>query len=694
MKSKFTFFRKSLLVGVGLLIIGAASAETTFPIIVEAESFNPTTKRYAFVDGRAGFSGGQGLGMEASYGSYARYNVNVTAAGTYDLAIYYATMQKRSFYVKINNQISTPLVTDLTTSWDGTGVDGIKSTLTQIYLEAGDNTIELGGYYHPQADNSHAPAIDKFEITESTTTISEPETQITPIVLETESALLSGASVGNFSAFSGGQGVGGSLSNQSMMTFNNITVAESGTYDLSIYYATMDTRSSYVKVNYQKSQIVEFNDHSNNWGDGSNSDNQPAVRMKTVQIYLVAGVNKLTIGASSTHSANLDKISIVKSGLNIVQPVNETVSAVFDYTDNSSETLEQNVTNTDNLRNLFDNDEFTLYSVPGVTSTQITVMTKYPIALNGYSIANAPENPASMDNWVVEYSIDGSTNWTVFTPTTVTNNANIRIGRKDNRNTPAQYYRLTATGNTNIAIAEWQLHGVPYLNTTAQFPEDLTTNVASLTASNPGIVEIWNEVYQNTIDNSFSNKYTTNGTNVFWLEYALQDAKIVKSYSLSVPFSDVERNPRTWTLSGYENDAWVELDSRTNIKFAVQGSTLLFNIAQPKICTKYKLNVTANNGSGSNAQLLEWQLFENFIDITTGIADKQLDTESNLIISTETGRILINSLNNNNAPVHIYNVAGQKTYSGICKQGQNEIVVSRGLYIVNVGGSVNKIIVR
>lgn len=694
MKLQFTFFKKSLLVGVGLLVIGAVSAETTFPIVVEAESFNLATKRYAFVDGRAGFSAGQGLGMEASYGSYARYNVNVTAAGTYDLAIYYATMQKRSFYVKINNQISTPLVTDITTSWDGTGVDGIKSTLTQIYLEPGDNTIELGGYYHPQADNSHAPAIDKFVITQSTTTISQPATQITPIVLETESAQLSGTSVGNFSAFSGGQGVGGSLSNQSMMTFNNITVAESGTYDLSIYYVTMDNRSSYVKVNYQKSQVVEFNDQSNNWGDGSDSESQPAVRMKTVQIYLVAGVNKLTIGASSTYSANLDKISIVKSGLSISQPLNETVSAVFDYTDNSIQTVEQTVTNTNNLKNLFDNDEFTLYSVPGVTSTQITVKTEYPIALNGYSIANAPENPASMDNWVVEYSVDGSTNWTVFTPTTVTNNANIRIGRKDNRNIPAQYYRLTATGSTNIEIAEWQLHGVPYLNTTTQFPEDLTTDVASLTASNPGIVEIWNEVYQNTINNSVSTKYTTNGTNVFWLEYALSTAKTVKSYSLSVPFSDVERNPKTWTLSGYENGAWVELDSKTNIKFAVQGSTLIFDIVEPKSCTKYKLNVTANNGSGSNAQLLEWQLFETILGPVTDVKETNIDPANKLLVTAGDKKIIINSSSAKVTLFDVYTIAGQRVRSGVCKQGQNEVSVPQGLYIVNVSGSVSKIIVR
>lgn len=694
MKLQFTFFKKSLLVGVGLLVIGAVSAETTFPIVVEAESFNLATKRYAFVDGRAGFSAGQGLGMEASYGSYARYNVNVTAAGTYDLAIYYATMQKRSFYVKINNQISTPLVTDITTSWDGTGVDGIKSTLTQIYLEAGDNTIELGGYYHPQADNSHAPAIDKFVITQSATTISQPATQITPIVLETESAQLSGTSVGNFSAFSGGQGVGGSLSNQSMMTFNNITVAESGTYDLSIYYVTMDNRSSYVKVNYQKSQVVEFNDQSNNWGDGSDSENQPAVRMKTVQIYLVAGVNKLIIGASSTHSANLDKISIVKSGLSISQPLNETVSAVFDYTDNSIQTVEQTVTNTNNLKNLFDNDEFTLYSVPGVTSTQITVKTEYPIALNGYSIANAPENPASMDNWVVEYSVDGSTNWTVFTPTTVTNNANIRIGRKDNRNIPAQYYRLTATGSTNIEIAEWQLHGVPYLNTTTQFPEDLTTDVSSLTASNSGIVEIWNEVYQNTINNSVSTKYTTNGTNVFWLEYALSTAKTVKSYSLSVPFSDVERNPKTWTLSGYENGAWVELDSKTNIKFAVQGSTLIFDIVEPKSCTKYKLNVTANNGSGSNAQLLEWQLFETILGPVTDVKETNIDPANKLLVTAGDKKIIINSSSAKVTLFDVYTIAGQRVRSGVCKQGQNEVLVPQGLYIVNVSGSVSKIIVR
>lgn len=690
MKTSFTQF-KWIMTIVSLFLVSSLYAQ--FPIVQEAESYNSTGARYPSVDSRSGFSGQQGLNLEAAYGSKAQYTVNVVNEGTYDMTIYYSTMQYRSFYIKVNNQVSTPiLITDLTNSWDGSGTDGIKSVVIQVYLQSGDNTIELGGYYHPNADNGHSPAIDKFEITESSTSIAVPATQITAIQREAEDGTLSGTSIANFSAFSGGKGVGGSLSSQSTITFTDIVAPEAGTYDLSIYYVTMDTRSSYIKVNYQKRSIVSFDEHTDSWGDGSDTSIKPAVFKKTIQIYLNQGTNKLVIGAYSTYMENIDKISIEKSGLSISTPANETLSTVFDFTDSYLEANESNATSSENLAKLFDNDEFTLYSVPNVTSTQVTVKTKYPILLNGYSIATSVVNPVSMDNWIVEYSIDGSTNWTVITPSSTTTNGNIKVCYKDNRNIAAQYYRLTATGTTNVEVAEWQLHGVPYITANANFPEDLTTDANSLSASNTGIIPTWNEVYQNTIDNLVSTKYTTtDGVNTFWLEYDLSEAKIVDSYSLSVPFSDPLRNPKTWTLSGFNNDNWTVLDSRENTIFAVQGSMLNFNIASPGSYTKYKLDVTACNGANNNSHLLEWQLYEKVNNTPTYNKDGLQD--NNITISSKNNLVHIIS-SKSDATFRVYNLYGSLVKSGICENGTAEFYLNSGFYLVTVNTQTVKLIVK
>ena len=309
-------------------------ADDIAPLTIEAE--NAAVIYHSNVDANVNLSNGKGIGsMNSDNTSYLRYiNVNVVEAGTYDLAIYYITMQNRSVYVKVNQQVSsTVAINDLTGSWDGSGTTGIKVKTKQIYLKAGNNTLEVGGI------GGWAPNLDKFVITKCGTQITEPLVDTNPAVLEAESANdLFQCTVDANINFSGCQGIGGISSDAaSFIQFNTVNAAAEGTYDLAIYYVTMDARSVYTKVNQQVKTIVTFADNTPGW-DGAGID---GIKIKKVQVYLTAGNNTLRIGGSGGFAPNLDKFILSKSATEISRPADEIGTKVSDVSMNNAKIISE-----------------------------------------------------------------------------------------------------------------------------------------------------------------------------------------------------------------------------------------------------------------------------------------------------------------------------------------------------------------
>ena len=140
------------------------------------------------------------------------------------------------------------------------------------------------------------------------------------------------------------------------------------------------------------------------------------------------------------------------------------------------------------------------------------------------------------------------------------------------------------------------------------------------------------------------------------------------------------------------NGAWIVLDSRKDIKFPTSSSTLVYNIAEPKECAVYKLEITANNGSRDNTQLTAWQLFNEKqpIDIITGVKDIYTDKVSAQVYSVD-NKVIISA--DQRVVYCIYGLSGQKVKEGIV-DGTVEVPVSAGFYIVTVDGVATKVLTR
>jgi hypothetical protein len=717
MKSKITLQRLCVLF-TALFLTGTAQLNAqTF----EAESFIGSA--YASLNNSAYFSGGSALTLRASYGAYVYYQIDAATAGTYDLAIDYATMNTRRIYVQVENYQPTVVeFDDYTGDWNGSaGVDeegnpvpGIKTKTIQIYLNQGENLLTIGAF--DTGEQTDSPNIDKFTLSPSAQTMETPAQQTSFLVLEAEDATTQvGGELKDFPCYSGEKGVGSMNSgNDARLVFRNVNASQTGTYDLSVFYTTAERRKFYAKIGVQQKTIIDCTSITDYWECPETApDNAPAVLKKTVQVYLTQGNNTVTVGAHGGWAPNIDKIEIQKSSLTIDEPDPEVAAAIFDYTDNvvsfEEDFTESVPTNKDNLKNLIDNNEFTDYVVPGVSSASVTVKLAYPIVLTGYAIASSYTNPVSLDDWRLEYSLNGTTGWTEVNQSLVTDNANyrkVRTGYSPNDETvvSAQYYRLTATGNSGVAIGEWQLFGLPFISGEQNFPDDdMTADVnfsdilSYATASADGFArgDVWNEVYENVFDKSAVTKYTVVEAKTFWIEFEVPDPLELKSYALSVHYTTEysSRNPKKWKLEGYSANAndYVVLDSRDEMKFPEYGSTLMFNIAEPELCYIYRLTVEDNAGAG-DVHLCQWQMFADYLS-TTAVTTPKAKT-SDVIAYAGKGKILLNSSAAKSLPYQIYNLTGQKVAQGVCQPGLNEIPFSQGLYIVRIDNHATKTMVR
>lgn len=659
-------------------------------------------------------SGGKAISFCDSYGdSFAKYIMNAAEEGTYDIEFSYVTAQERALAVQINNQKAAILSFDLTTpNWDGTDgvgeneevIPGILKKKVQVYLTKGDNTIKISAY--PSASGDFSPNIDKFTVSRSASEITKPDDQNpTTILLEAEDAnVVFGCVVNNFITYSGGKGIGDMGSTKgSYFKFNEVSFAAAGVYDVRVYYTTMDGRNIYTKANFQGKKTSNCGVTTPDWGNVAGDGTKPDVNCKRVAMYFNEGVNSLEIGAPDGWAPNVDKIVITKSAIETIDvPKRANEAFVFDFTDIPAKITEEHITSQGNWSKMFDNNDTTVYIVPGVTSAKITVELKNPILLTTYGLSTSPQNSTNVEDWILEYSLDG-TNWeNVPNAGSVADRNGYKLFTtgigKDNR-ISAKFYRLTASGATNVEIGEFQLNGLPYLSETQHFPSDLTVDVdnaatGTLYASDDGFERgTWNEVFENSIDKKIDTKYTVVGKTAFYLQYLFNDLTTVRSYSISVPFESTDRNPKTWTLNGMnpETEEWEILDIRSDVKFPGINSTLMFNVENPKTYYYYKLDVTSNWGAG-DIHLNQWQMFGDSLLITK-VSD--LNKESSVDFKVHSGKQTITiTTSQKTIPYTIFTIIGQKIASGLCENGFTEQTVPSGIYIVQISNVAKKVIVK
>jgi alpha-galactosidase len=224
------------------------------------------------------------LGIGAA--NYAIFNVNVKQAGVYRMEVDSMTTGTRSFIINVNDG------PDMTLNLSGGSGNLPFPTTIPVRLNKGANTIQFGN------PTSYPPDMDRIIISGDG---NEPYPGFS--VYEAENATLSGSAAtsagfcGNCSGLASVGNLGGSPDNA--VTFENVTVPVTGTYQMEIDYMTQGQRSFFVSVNGNTAQELDLNGYS--FGTPTST---------VVQVPLHAGSNQIEFSNPTNYAPNLDSITI------------------------------------------------------------------------------------------------------------------------------------------------------------------------------------------------------------------------------------------------------------------------------------------------------------------------------------------------------------------------------------------------
>ena len=230
-------------------------------------------------DGKKVGSLGLGVGNTVTF-----KDVYVRRAGVYLMQVDSMTLSLRSYLYTINGG-------PYQTFNAGGGSFLIPSSSTMpVCLQAGYNTIQFGN------PTSYAPDLDRIVVS-GVGDAALPATS----TYEAEQATLSGTVTAGFSNYFSGLSKAGNIGGgpANTVTFSNVTVPSTGTYQLEIDYATSGPRTLVVTVNNNAPVSLNL--------DGSTFDDP---RATILRIPLKAGTNIIQMGNPTGYAPDLDRIVI------------------------------------------------------------------------------------------------------------------------------------------------------------------------------------------------------------------------------------------------------------------------------------------------------------------------------------------------------------------------------------------------
>jgi hypothetical protein len=167
----------------------------------------------------------------------------------------------------------------------------------------------------------------------------------------------------------------------------------------------------------------------------------------------------------------------------------------------------------------------------------------------------------------------------------------------------------TRTARCGPCIALQKACGIVSPNTCSNIGKVNIAQGGTISASNPGATPTDMTM---AFDGSAATRWLAQGTTTAWIAYAFAGLaqNVVTSYSISSPNEWPDTDPSSWTLDG-SNDGtvWTTLDSRMSQTFASRQETKFYSFANTVAYSRYRLNVTMNNGSPNNVHVGEIQLF-------------------------------------------------------------------------------------
>ena len=78
-----------------------------------------------------------------------------------------------------------------------------------------------------------------------------------------------------------------------------------------------------------------------------------------------------------------------------------------------------------------------------------------------------------------------------------------------------------------------------------------------------------------------------------WVELTFDSPRQINMYTVRAPLDHLERDPRNWTLSAWEDGGWVVIDKRQNEAFHARGMVRKFYTAITAAYTRYQFGFTS-----------------------------------------------------------------------------------------------------
>lgn len=242
------------------------------------------------------------------------------------------------------------------------------------------------------------------------------------------------------------------------------------------------------------------------------------------------------------------------------------------------------------------------------------VLTSYAIKVN-----TIPEPNRAPKNWTMQGSQDNSS-WTTLD--TETNQTSWTSGQTRtftlSNSTAYRYYRLNISSNNGDATYTQVADLFLYSTATIVSPVDLAVHNMTTDSSHSPYVASASTNSANAFkafDGSDAVEWLGTGGGTDILELDLGSASYTAGYTIAGSLSALNRSPKAWTFQGSnDNSAWTTLDTKTNqITWSPIGASfgkLSFPVSGAGSYRYYRVNITANNGDGTNDAITELYIWQ------------------------------------------------------------------------------------
>lgn len=151
-----------------------------------------------------------------------------------------------------------------------------------------------------------------------------------------------------------------------------------------------------------------------------------------------------------------------------------------------------------------------------------------------------------------------------------------------------------SSAKTNLIATLGRIIDASLSTETSHIP-DMTSNTAPSGVASASTTFTGYDAFKAMDQDSATYWSTATATPTGWIAYEWAAAKKINKYTIKGRADASDGSPKNWTFEGWNGSAWVVLDTRTNITWT-NGEKKTFSCSNETSYTKYRINVTANNG--------------------------------------------------------------------------------------------------